>query len=246
MIAGRFHQGSGLGNQLHRYVMTRVLAFDRGVEFGMENPENFKGFSFMNLDMGKNTDPYYFDLWQEKKEINEFGQDVRDYDWSLEELKDDVMIDGEFQGENYYEHRLPEIREWLKVDPLYMPDDLCVINFRGGEYVGVPGLFLPKSYWDQGVDTMRGINPHMKFEVHTDDVVTAKRFFPDFPCVHNIGINWRSIRYAKYLLLSNSSFAILPALLGDAKKIVAPLYWAGYNKGFWQLKQNQYKKFTYI
>ena len=35
MIVGTFWKGSGLGNQLHRYVMTRVLAADKGFEFGM-------------------------------------------------------------------------------------------------------------------------------------------------------------------------------------------------------------------
>ena len=43
MIAGIFHKGSGLGNQLHRYVMTRCLSLDKGMEFGMVNPELFKG-----------------------------------------------------------------------------------------------------------------------------------------------------------------------------------------------------------
>ena len=49
MIAGIFHQGSGLGNQLHRYVATRVLALDKGYEWGMENPELFKGKNFMSV-----------------------------------------------------------------------------------------------------------------------------------------------------------------------------------------------------
>lgn len=256
MIAGIFHEGSGLGNQLHRYVMTRVLALDKGFEWGMCNQGNFKGFSFMNLDMGKPFTQWTYDelfpgakhFYSEKKVLNEFGDDVRGYDWEgVNGVKDMSVIDGEFQGEEYYKHRLDEIREWLQVEPLEMPDDLCVIGFRGGEYVGVPGLFLPLSYWETGIEMMREINPNMRFEVHTDDPPTAAKFFPDFKIVHDMGINWRSVRYAKYLLIANSSFYILPSLLNqDVKKILAPLYWAGRNKGYWQLEQNYYNKYTYI
>ena len=53
MIHGLIHPGSGLGNQLHRYVATRVLALDKGYDFGMVAPELFKGKDFMDLDIGK-------------------------------------------------------------------------------------------------------------------------------------------------------------------------------------------------
>lgn len=246
MIAGIFHEGSGLGNQLHRYVMTRVLALDKGFDFGMMNPEHYKG-DFIPLDVG--SVPTDMLRWfTEKNETNEQGNDVRDYDWDgILQIKDDTLIDGEFQGEKYYEHHLDKIREWLKVEPLEMDDNICVINFRGGEYVGVPDLFLPKEYWDSAIKMMEEKYPGIQFEVHTDDVDTAQRFFPDYVCVHSPELNWRSIRYAKHLILSNSSFAILPALLNeDVKEVIAPKFWAGHNKGYWQLKQNQYKKFTYI
>jgi len=244
MIKGIFHSGSGAGNQLHRYVATRVLALDKGYEFSMENPSLFKGKSFMNLDMGAvgKTDK----TWHEKK-IVENGVDIRGYDPEINFVEDGTTIDGEFQDPRYFEHRLNEVRQWLAVEPLVMPHDVCVINFRGGEYVGVKDLFLPKEYWEKGIAMMKEINPNMRFEVHTDDVVTARQFFPEYVCVQNISLNWRSIRYAKYLILSNSSFAILPALLNtNVEKIIAPRYWARHNIGVWALTQNYYKQFTYI
>ncbi len=249
MIAGHLYDGSGLGNQLHRYVMTRVLALDNKCEFGMINPEKFKGKDFMKLDMGVPVDLLGRDHWElnEKKVVNEDNNDIRPYDWDfVKSVHDETIIDGEFQGEDYYKHHLDEIRVWLKVEPLEMPDDLCIIGFRGGEYVGVRDLFLPHSYWHNAIDLIIRKYPGIRFEVHTDDPVTAKEFFPDFECIHDIGLNWRSIRYAKHLIIANSSFFIFPALLGKAKEIIAPLYWAGHNKGYWQLEQNQYQKFTYI
>ena len=244
MIAGIFHEGSGLGNQLFRYVATRVLALDKGYRWGMLGLGEFKGFSFINLFMGDGT-AFDLPIWQEKKVV-ENGVDIRGYDPEINFVKDNTIIDGEFQDPRYFEHRLDEIREWLKVEPLELPEDVCVIGFRGGEYVGLRDLFLTQDYWEDAIEMMREINPDMKFEVHTDDPYTAKLFFPDFPIVHDIALNWRSVRYAKYLIIANSSFYIFPALLGPAHKIIAPRYWARRNTGVWALPSNYYKRFDYI
>lgn len=247
MISSYFHQGSGIGNQLHRYIMARVLALDNEWEFGMIHPENFKGSSFMHLNMGLPVTGIKHEYF-ERRTNNAQGVDIRDYDWSgIKKIENYTVIDGEFQGELYFSHRMNEIRDWLKVEPMTQPDNLCVINFRGGEYTAVPDLFLPQSYWDLAVMKMKKINPFMVFEVHTDDPETASRFFPDFLIYKDIGFNWRSVRYAHYLILSNSSFAILPALLNEnAQKIFAPKNWARRNTHVQALAYNKYKSFTHI
>lgn len=248
MIAGYFHKGSGLGNQLHRYVATRVLALDKGYEFGMLNPHFFKGIPWMFIDMGKEieVDPFNFNDFNEKK-VKENELDIRGYDPEINFVWDNTAIDGEFQDPRYFEHRLSEIREWLKVEPFIMSDDLCVINFRGGEYTIFPDLFLQQDYWEQAVNMMQEKYPNIRFEVHTDDFKTAKEFFPDYSIVCGIEPNWCSVRYAKHLILSNSSFAILPALLNeDVKEIIAPRYWARHNTKVWAQPANYYKQFTYI
>ena len=235
MIACIFHEGSGLGNQLHRYVAMRCLALDKDYEFGVINPQNFKGKDFMDLDMGVPVHDLLHEF-NEKKVLNQANCDVRSYDGKIHDVLDFTLIDGEFQDERYFIHHLKQIRQWLKVEPI---ESKNVINFRGGEYVGVKDLFLPQEYWNISIDD--------SYEVHTDDPETARRFFPNLKIISDIGINWRSIRYAKNLILSNSSFAILPAILNETvEKIVAPKYWAGYHKGYWQLPQNNYKKFKYI
>lgn len=254
MIAGIFHSGSGLGNQLFRYVATRVLAKDKGYEWGMINPQNFKGDSFMEIDKGIggdvvweiNHDPQW-NYWFEKEVRDSNGVDIRSYDPEINFVEDNTTIDGEFQDPRYFEHRINEVREWLKVKPLKMSDDLCVIGFRGGEFYTVPDLGLPKSYYDEAIAMMRKKYPDMRFEVHTDDPQKAKEFFPDFKITHDIGLNWRSVRYAKHLIIANSSFYILPALLNeDVKEVIAPRYWARRNTSVWALPQNWYRQFLYI
>lgn len=248
MIIGIFHPGSGTGNQLHRYVMTRVLALDKGLEFGIACPFNFKGQSFMNLDMGK---PIPFDVNVEYPA----GKVIVESDWPLYQedpfnpnyqldIKDNMIVDGEFQGEKYFEHRKKEIDEWLKVEPLDMPDDLCIIGFRGGEY-RFTNWFLPQSYWDDAMKLMIDLGVK-KFKVVTDDPDTAARFFPGIEVTHEIGMDWRQVRYAKNLIIANSSFYILPAWLNEDAHVIAPRFWAGYNQKKWHLGQNEYKNFHHI
>lgn len=249
MIVGIFHQGSGLGNQLHRYIATRVRAADLGVDWGMKyNPDGsgkeggFKGQSFMDIG---NWEKWTFDKqWYEKKVV-ENGIDIRSYDPEFNFIQDNTIIDGEFQDERYWMHREKEVDEWLRVEPLEMPDGICVIGFRGGEYTLYPDLFLTQDYWQEGIKKMKEINPNMRFEVHTDDPETALKFFPEYPIIHDIGLNWRSMRFAKYALIANSSFFILPRWLRDGVTI-APHWWARHNTCVWALPSNYYSRFLYI
>lgn len=243
MIVGRIHEGSGLGNQLFRYVMTRVLALDLGVDFGFEGIENFKGNFFVNLDMGK---PPVWDKDFIEERVDQDGVDIRGYDKRVKEIVDGTRIDGEFQDQKYWKHRLPEIKEWLKVLECEVPKHGCIVNFRGGEYVNSPDLFLTQEYWDKAIALMEKKNPHALFHVVTDDPETAKKFFPKFHISHDLEIDYRLIQSANYLILSNSSFAIWPALLGHSKLIIAPKFWARRNLGFWSMKQNKYTGWKYV
>lgn len=252
MIAGILHQGSGLGNQLHRYVATRVLAEDKGYDYGFVysndfsgKPTGLKGKDFMKLDLGKEYDGLAVTHWEEKKVI-ENNIDIRGYDPEFNFIEDNTIIDGEFQDERYFTHRLLQVRDWLAVEPIQVPDDVCVIGFRGGEFSVYPELFLTKEYWAEAKVLMLQKNINMKFEVHTDDPDTARTFFPDYKIIHDIGINWRSMRYAKYAIIANSSFYILPRLLRMGGTTIAPRYWARRNTKVWALAQNYYKAFKYI
>ncbi len=258
MIYGLTHRGSGLGNQLFRYIATRTIAEQKGYDFSMIAPQLFKGASFMNLDMGKPNDigfhieepagkviPHLHNslanygnltskcVWEEKTNY---------YNPEFNFIGDNTIIDGEFQDERYFD--IEKVNKWLKVEPLDVPDDVCVIGFRGGEFYVFWELGLTSEYWDKAIKLMqdKGIT---KFEVHTDDPILAKQFFPDYKIIHDIGINWRSMRYAKYAIIANSSFYILPRLLSKGITI-APRYWARHNTKEWSMPSNFYKSFQYI
>lgn len=260
MLAGIFHKGSGLGDQLHRYITVRTLAQDKGYDFGMVNPENFKGASFMNLDMGTPVDPISMPQWNEKDVRDAQGTDIRSYDPEINFVEDNTLIDGYFEDSRYWQHNLHNINEWLKVEPIEVPDDVCVIGFRGGEFYFDPNLGLSPSYFLDGIKVMQGINPEMRFEVHTDDIVKARMELrglvsDDTKYIQDIGINWRSMRYAKHAIIANSAFYILPRLLqhyeadswaGRSATTISPRYWARRNtKGPWR-PAAYYKQFQYV
>lgn len=262
MISGIFHEGSGLGNQLHRYVATRVFAADRGLDFGMVNPAAFKAASFMNLDMGLEV-PGSFQIERTsgrvtpidhgmsfftEKSVIENGIDIRGYDPDVNFIEDNTLIDGEFQDERYFNHHLEEINDWLKVEYLGMPNNVCIIGFRGGEFTAIPDLFLSQDYWEQAIAYMQLQDPTMIFHVVTDDPVTARAYFPaEIKIFHDISTDWRMVRHARWLILANSSFYILPALLNrHVREVIAPKYWARRNKKVWATSQNYYTKFLYL
>lgn len=263
MVVGKIHPGSGLGDQLFSYIITRVIALDKGYDFGFVGKEFFKGKDFMDLDWGMGIDlRYHIEQPTGKLVIDnndpqprywwnkEFVFDKPYYDPEINFIEDGTVIDGYgAQDERYFSHRLDEIREWLKVPLLDLPDDLCVINFRGGEFKVFPELYLTKDYWNQAINIMKEKNPKMKFEVHTDDKEAVQGMLGEygFPIHTGIGENWRSVRSAKNLIISNSAFAIIPALLNEnVKEVIAPRYWARRNIKEWSMPSNYYSKFTYI
>lgn len=269
MIAGYFNPGSGLGDQLFRYITVRTLAEEKGWEWDMVRPEYFKGNEFMkNLQVSGDMpmDPIY-KTWYEKDVRDDRGVDIRSYDPEINFIEDWTVIDGSFEDDKYWGHNLKNINEWLKVEPLDVPVNTCILGFRGGEYATDHDLFLTKDYYSLATEEIFKRNDYTTFEVHTDDVPLAEKtltkwlgtrvplsFIENTPISHskhsNMGFNWRSARYAKRAIIPNSAFFILPRLLKhmeDPKAVtIAPRYWARRNTKTWARPACYYKPFTYV
>lgn len=264
MLITELYNGQGLGNQLWSYVVTRTLAMDRGLDFGIMSPEKFKGGSFLSLDFGRavrggagpeggppdalpeGITNYYAekDVWHPV-----FKCDIRDYDAGLLTVPDNTKIEGYFQSEKFIAHRRGEIREWLRVRPEadcrdFSREDLCVMNVRGGEYKGNPDLILPRKYWTDAAANMLRLNPRMEFVVITDDVKYAQKLLPEYKAFHfDIGKDYSAVKNARCLILANSSFSFFPAWTSETvKRVIAPKYWARHNvsDGFWACAFNLY------
>ena len=167
------------------------------------------------------------------------------------------------QDFRYFHPYKSKIKSWLKMKPSYqkiyeetlknynfdLNDDLCVLNARGGEYLGIPAFSLTPAYWANAVDNMLQRNPKMKFVCITDDIEYYKNWF-SFPVMHfGIGCDYYIINHAKNLILSNSGFAMFPAWLNDNDPFtIAPLYWARHNisDGYWAYSEISIHEWNYM
>ncbi len=255
MIGTELNEGQGLGNQLFCYVSARAIAKERNTSFGLCNSKAFahnihddSGMYFMDIDMGEEITEEMksrmkrFDDADDRLYLGtsrhdlEHGIYVSGAKESIHEVEDDTLLYGNLQAESYFGSYKDEIREWLKVKPEYdtheyTADDLCIIHMRCGDYMNEPSLFLGRKYWQNGVKNMRKINPGMRFVIITDEVDNAHKFLPEFKAITNdIGTDYAIIKNARYLLLSNSSFAVFPAYTSEELKYaIAPKYRAMHN-----------------
>lgn len=267
MIVTEFYPGQGLGNQLWMYAVLRTIALDRGIPFGVQGPNRFKGRSFLDLDYGLpvvgplHNQPsdelplgVQYRYLQPRCRHEVTGADISLYDSSLFKIPDNTKIEGNFESERYIQHRRYEISEWfesrLRVE---VPQDVCVVSFRGGEYKYASELILPRTYYQHAMEHMRAKVPGVQFVVVTDDPALARRYFPGTtvlshrrlpdlrrigiqPSSRAIGMDFTWVQRARYVILSNSSFSWWGTWTNRRVELaIAPQYWARYNvsDGYW-------------
>jgi len=265
IIATELLKGQGLGNQLFCYVTTRALAFAKGYDFCILNRELFDCMYFMDIDCGVNMENDCFEKkYHEKEERIFLGNSAHDIehgcyitgvDKRLLFLNHTTLLYGNMQDESYFGNYKREIKDWLRVKPEYdcmeySRENLCIINIRGGEYTSNPELFLRRGYWLDAMKIMRQKRADMEFMVVTDDLSAARRILPEVKAYHfDLAGDYTTIKNARYLILSNSTFAFFPAFTSEqVQYIIAPKYWARHNvsDGYWASEQNIYTDFVYL
>ena len=273
MIGTELIEGYGLGNQLFFYIVTRCLAHEKGTDYGFVNPgqignvaQSKKGMYFMDVDMGKEIsrdEMKNFKIYHEKDDRLYMGNSRHDMsngcyisgaDPDLFKVEDGTLIYGNMQDQSYFEKYRDKIKDWLKVKPEYesyeyTADDMCVINLRGGEYTNHPELYLDRKYFLNAIENMKKINRNMRFMVVTEDEEAARKVLPEYERHHfDMGKDYVTVKNARYLILSNSSFSLMPVMSStELKYAIAPKYWARHNisDGFWSSEQNIYSFLTY-
>lgn len=247
-----------LGINIHSIDGVNFLDLDTGYEIPDEEIANFKRYDekeeriFVGNSVHDITKGCYIAGADEKLVKVTVSDDAHIPDGAL---SDNTLLYGNLQAEEYFAPYMDELQKWLKVKPEFdskefTKDNLCIINMRGGEYTDSPELFLEKKYWINGMKHMRKLRPDMEFVIITEDVETAHKILPGIPAYHfSVGKDYVTIKNATYLLLSNSSFAVLPAMTSETcKYILAPKYWARHNvsNGYWASEQNIYTGWNYM
>jgi hypothetical protein len=246
-----------LGNHMWQYAVCRTIAEKLGYEWGI-NPspshDYFNGNSqmtFMNVDFGKPVEGItseFHELWRTIRHVDEVN--ITMLNESLYHISDNTIMIGDkgakggiYQSEDYIIDRKEDIKKWFEIKweskyeynnklneiGVTLDENLCVINFRGGEYRGIPNVLVRREYWRDSINHMLSINPKMKFLLVTDDITCANSFMP-FPiqAIHvNVGFDFYVVNQAKWLIISNSTFGWWAAWLNQkVNKIIAPKYWA--------------------
>ena len=292
MIVSEIYSGSGLGNQLWNLVVPRIIAERQGYKWGVKKSNPFKGSKFMsNFDFGEEViggsgpeggpptelpqgiehyykerfDPYPSDMGGEDAMIFD------NYLWN--ELKDNTKVEGCFQKIGYIKDRRDDIIKWLKTDfnlTEYSADDICIVQFRGGDYL-TGSAWCPPEYYYNAAKVMQQINPNMKFAVITDDPYHAQQFIPWGTIVGSavmeekdelqgsigwykypggpIGVDYSILNNAKYAIISASTFSFWPCWTNTKfNTIIAPKYWTDFktSKGWWRGDDNIVDEWDYI
>lgn len=192
--------------------------------------EGYKNIKYSN---GDNVDwhEYNPDIWNIKDNTKLYircCQDARYFQPYRDIVSKWLTIKTECQN---------EYKKYFSYESLNLDKNLCVINIRGGEYLGIPNVLLNNNYWKNSIQKMLDYNANMRFLVITDDPVYAKSIFPNYMIRHyEIGMDYWVINNTKNIIMSNSSFPIMSVWLNDkVENIIAPKYWAKHNisTGYW-------------
>jgi hypothetical protein len=268
-----------LGNHMWQYAVCRSIAEIKGFDWGI-NPtpshDYYNGQNqmyFMDVDFGKMVENIQHEFHEHRTIIHHYDiVDITQIDKRIYDIEDNTILigfngekGGHYQCEDYLIEKKDDIKKWFNINEKYvaayekelrdrniiLDENLCVINFRGGEYSGISTLILRKEYWRDSINKMKEMNPNIKFLAVTDDIETCKKYMPyEIETIHiDIGFDFFVVNRAKFLIISNSSFGWWAAWLNsNAAKIIAPKYWARHNvsNGYWSLGNAYTKDFEYM
>jgi len=266
-----------------QYAVCRTIAEEKGYEWGINSSPSHdyhKGMNqmqFMDVDFGKPVEGIinqYHEPWKTHQHGNN-NVNICMLNPSLYDIEDNTILLGDngaaggiYQSEDYILHKKDEILQWFNIKDEYkkqydeiltnngitLDENLCVINFRGGEYrlpKMIRDVMARKKYWADAINHMKEKNPNMEFLIISDDPQFAKTYMPfDIPAMHvGIGFDFYVVNQAKWLILSNSSFGWWCGWLNTTTNfIIAPKYWARHNvsDGYWSTGDAYTTRFTYL
>ncbi len=253
MILLSFKKGQGLGNQLWNYVVLRSVADLNNYKFKLLNYDLFLGKEFLKIKISntkKEFNNQNINIYREKSLFDiDLKCFINIYDKEVMNIRDNTILEGTLQSEEYLKPSIEIINKYLKIkekkETLIDFENTCLLNIRGGEYKSHRELILPKSYWLNAMQNIKGFNHKINFKIITDDPSYASKILPEIEIIKGgIKEDFMNLYFCKYAILSNSSFGYFPLKLGKQPDLViAPKHWSRfgnyYNK--WVSPSNIYK-----
>lgn len=194
MIVNELYNGQGLGNQLWCYFTTRIIAKERGYDFGIQSSHKFKGKEFMEIDFGKEVvggggpeggpptslPEGITNYYKERMSHHPGGMDVSKYDSGLFSIDDNTKTEGCMQSYDYIKNHKSDILSWIKINKpsVDLDDNTCIIHIRGGDFRYSPAI-QGGEYYNNAINGMLEINSNMKFIAVTDDPNFVRSILPN-------------------------------------------------------------------
>ena len=257
MIVTELHKGQGLGNQLWCYCVCRSIADELDVPYKILGSGNFKAKDFLDIDFGdaSSIDEKYTIFHEQRFYDKQLDYVASSFDDRVLSLDQGTQIEGLFQSEKYFFDNIDRLKEYIKIQEEYknlitIPNDVCILNIRGGEYKRYKRFNLPKSYWVNAMNSMKHKYGIKKFMVVTDDHDYAKALFPDIKIVKSgISESYIALHNTSFLIVSNSTFSYFPIKTkGEKPVVIAPKYFARFNDKLdkWASPANIYKDWLWL
>jgi len=254
IVVTRLYNGQGLGNQLWVYGVTRAYALRNQIPYRIECHWRFKGKELFNFKKGRFG--LYSPLRYPKKNRGKFRElqfieeKIRvpglSYDFSpFKEIPYSnrrIRLEGNFESEKYLFGIEDELKNELQVtNPIDVPENICIINVRGGDYLGSPEILLDSNYYSTAMDFMKNKYKQVEFAIITDDLNYARKLLPGVPVlstaindylrpnssdIGKIEIDFNILQNAKKLIIGNSSFAWWATWTNTHSPfVIAPRFW---------------------
>jgi hypothetical protein len=247
-----------VSDHMIRYAICRTVAEKNSYKYGINKVTSHDYFGgieqmtfFKDINYGKENHMQYGEvlsdtdnIWEEKRELHD-GYNFHPFQPDVFDVTPNTHITI-FCGQDASYLEKEKCAKWfaikddvakesellLKNAGIKLDDDTCLISARGGEYRGIPSLFLTHNYWDKAMDLMSQRNPKMKFICLTEDPEFYKTFF-NIPVLHfSCQTDWWAINNCKNAIVANSGFNIFPIWLNrNSPYVIAPYLWANHNYG---------------
>jgi hypothetical protein len=200
---------SSFGNRLFMIAGTIGIAVKNGYEYGFPPWNNGR---------------FFVNPLPEKKD-QEYKQIFLDWGFNGFDVPDNVSIYGYLQSEKYFIHCKDIIKHYFTLQRMCDPiKDAILIHFRAYHESLKDTLFtfLKREYFINAIAEF----PKKRVVVVTDNIPRAKEVIGDeFEFISNSAINdFYLLTQADYLIMSNSSFSAMAAILAGCPT-VAPKKW---------------------
>lgn len=220
-----------LGNHMFQYSICRIVAAKNNYNFHIPYVGNLKK-CFPGIDLGISDGNI-------KHHYNDSTSQI--FDPNIFNVQDFTNLLGFFQTEKYFIGYENDIKSWFKIElddktkeilEKYPIDKYCYMHIRGGDNkTNGQDWLIPKEYYLRSMEKINK-NDKLSFLIITDDIEYSKSYFPEIESVSNDVItDFKLLYYAKYCIISASTFSWWARWLGDDKNItISPNKWLNYNK----------------